>query len=698
MSDSKRKIRVAVLGGGCGAMAAAFELTATPELREKYELTVYQQGWRLGGKGASGRNAEYGQRIEEHGLHMWMGFYENAFSVIRRCYDEWDKAPNNPFKTWEQAFTPQNQISLQEKIEKDGAVEWVTWNIPTPTLPGEPGDGSRTSLLDLSKAMLKWLLSRHEEGDHTGHGTKGHGALHAIGKVLHALEEGLHSHEHLKPVRDAIQDGHSHALADAGQGESLGDDLRRLRLMIHLGWAVFKGFIEDILPHGFEGFQRINHLEFKDWLKSHGAKQDVVDSAPIRALYDLGFAYRDGDQDKPEAAAGVALYVLLNIMFRCKKAVLFKMNAGMGDTIFTPLYEVLLQRGVQFKFFHRVENLGLSPDKNLIEAIELTEQVEVANPGTNPLTNYDPLVPVPVNHGPEAIPCWPSEPKWKDIENGPAIKAALEKERLILENWWCQQKVGSKTLKLGADFDLVVMGISVAGLKSTCPELIDADSRFGEMVENLGTVQTQAAQLWLKPNLEGLGWDHGTTVMTTYADPLNTWGEMSHLLPFEDWPEEPGPGSVEYFCGPLADQETAPCLEDSSPPACATDQAKATAIAWMEQHIGHLWPEATDANGVGLNWEKLYDPRGANGIDRFDSQYWRANIDPSERYVLSLPDTIRYRLDSGDSGFENLYLAGDWVRTRMNSGCVEGAVGGGMRAARAISGFPKTIWGEDDIL
>jgi glycine/D-amino acid oxidase-like deaminating enzyme len=44
--------RVAILGGGAGGLAAAFELTATPALREQYEVTVYTQGWRLGGKGA----------------------------------------------------------------------------------------------------------------------------------------------------------------------------------------------------------------------------------------------------------------------------------------------------------------------------------------------------------------------------------------------------------------------------------------------------------------------------------------------------------------------------------------------------------------------------------------------------------------------------------------------------------------------
>ena len=50
-----RKERIAILGGGVGAMSAAFELTSTPGWQERYEITVYQMGWRLGGS-ASGRD------------------------------------------------------------------------------------------------------------------------------------------------------------------------------------------------------------------------------------------------------------------------------------------------------------------------------------------------------------------------------------------------------------------------------------------------------------------------------------------------------------------------------------------------------------------------------------------------------------------------------------------------------------------
>ena len=59
----------------------------------------------------------------------------------------------------------------------------------------------------------------------------------------------------------------------------------------------------------------------------------------------------------------------------------------------------------------------------------------------------------------------------------------------------------------------------------------------------------------------------------------------------------------------------------------------------------------------------LVDPEGqpGDGIKHLQSQYWRANIDPSERYVLSLAGSTKYRLKAGESGFDNLYLAGDWV-------------------------------------
>jgi uncharacterized protein with NAD-binding domain and iron-sulfur cluster len=42
----QKPIEVAVIGGGCASVAAAFELTR-PEHNGKYHITLYQVGWRL---------------------------------------------------------------------------------------------------------------------------------------------------------------------------------------------------------------------------------------------------------------------------------------------------------------------------------------------------------------------------------------------------------------------------------------------------------------------------------------------------------------------------------------------------------------------------------------------------------------------------------------------------------------------------
>ena len=65
---------------------------------------------------------------------------------------------------------------------------------------------------------------------------------------------------------------------------------------------------------------------------------------------------------------------------------MYKMQAGMGDAVFTPVYEVLRARGVRFKFFH-VTALRLGRDDSgrpvkRVDEIELIEQAKLA-PGVD---------------------------------------------------------------------------------------------------------------------------------------------------------------------------------------------------------------------------------------------------------------------------------------------------------------------------
>ena len=44
--------KVAIIGAGPAGLSAAFGLTG-PEVRHRFEVHVYQMGWRAGGKGLS---------------------------------------------------------------------------------------------------------------------------------------------------------------------------------------------------------------------------------------------------------------------------------------------------------------------------------------------------------------------------------------------------------------------------------------------------------------------------------------------------------------------------------------------------------------------------------------------------------------------------------------------------------------------
>src|SRR5262245_37744036 len=110
------KEKIVVLGGGCAAMAAVFAITDQKGWQDKYSITVYQPGWRLGGKGASGRNHEACSRIEEHGLHVWSGFYENAFWMMRKCYARLNRPSAHPLGSAFAAFQPRHYASLGRRI------------------------------------------------------------------------------------------------------------------------------------------------------------------------------------------------------------------------------------------------------------------------------------------------------------------------------------------------------------------------------------------------------------------------------------------------------------------------------------------------------------------------------------------------------------------------------------------------------
>jgi uncharacterized protein with NAD-binding domain and iron-sulfur cluster len=719
MVDVPGRKKIAILGGGAGAMATAFALTDQPGWQDRYEITVYQLGWRLGGKGASGRNMKAGARIEEHGLHIWLGFYENAFAVMRRCYEEMGRPAEAPLATWQEAFRPQSEVGFQDQV----GGQWRTVTVNFPTNSGTPGDGTPLrSVRDHIRTILEWMkevyvrsplslapvgqpetvlgvalptwfssiaTAIHEDARAAG--------LSIAGVLLEQvvrLAQAAHAGALERPADERFEEVHAGivGLLDgfarelwASVAADIDSDLatRMAWIRLDLAGAVVRGLLRDGVAEN--GFDALDDEELSDWLRRNGASDITLQSSWLRSAYDLVFGFHGGDPASRSLAAGAGLRGTMRMLLEYKGAVMWRMQGGMGDVVFAPFYEVLKRRGVRFKFFHRVAGLHLSPDGRSIERISVGRQVTLKN---GPDAEYQPLVDV------KGLPCWPSEPLYDQIEEG----GQLEEQGINLESYWSPwQDVESLTLNRGEDFDDVVLGISLGALPYICPELIEAKESWREMVQRVRTVRTQALQLWLRPTLADLGWHTLEPVIGAFVEPIDTWADMSHLIAREDWPAEHLPGNVAYFCGPMAGPAEPPYFRDPTFPAQILAMVRETTLQFLKQDIQYLWPKACGPDGGTIDWELLIDPANGTGEARFASQYVRGNVDPSERYVLSVPGSTAFRLPSDGSGFENLYLAGDWTRNGVNAGCVEAAVISGLQVSRALTGHPSAIVGEADV-
>lgn len=659
------KQRIAILGGGIAALTAAFEITDDPNWQDDYEVTLYQLGWRLGGKCASGRNAEHFDRIEEHGLHIYLGFYDNAFRVIKKCYAEMGRPPGAPLATWDEAFKPHSYIVLTEQLRSG---KYVPWALDFPTTSQEPGTGgllpSPWAAIEMLLGWLRQLLSaspRHSN---------------------RAGEWQLEAAHHASQARDDLElmrlllEGHR-MLDGIDQAElELDLDLRRIFVSVDLAMAGIKGMLENHLILPPYDFFKLDGIDFRDWLSKYGARSISVSSAYINGIYDLGFSL------KGEVGAGTAINGVLRMVFTYKGAVMWKMQAGMGDTIIAPFYEVLKKRGVSFEFFQRVDSLELSPDKSRIARVVIGQQATLKDPSAG----YDPLVVV------KDLPCWPSEPHYDQLVQGEALRASGQN----LEDWWTSwvDPVPPRVLEDGVHFDRVILGASVGVFPYIAKELIAASPPFGAMVEALGTRATQAVQLWMSSDLQGLGWTLPSPVLDGYVEPLDTWADMTHLLPRESWPPGNEPKNLAYLVGSLEDVEPLPPRSDHGYAARQDARVRADAEKWLDAAAGGLWPDAV-APDRGFQWPLLVAPGSTiRGPTRLDTQYWISVLNPSDRYVLSLPNTVGKRLRTDGAGFTNLLLAGDWLLTGISAGSVEAATMAGMHASRAICGRPKEITGD----
>lgn len=649
--------KVVIVGGGCAGVAAAWELSRPGS---NCEVTLYQEGWRLGGKGASGRGVH--GRIEEHGLHLWLGYYENAFRLAREAYAYLaERGVSIP--AFGEVFEPLERVGVFGGRE-GGRPEWIA---TFPAESGEPGDGTplvplnRTDWMGprIARLLLHLVASLGPEGADIGDGR--------LGEVLGLLGDAVQSpgsqapgdtqilgrcvavRELLRPLLPLLAGG--------------GGQLRRLAEVVDVVLASTIGLFQARLEGDW--YATLNLMDFREWLSNQGLILRSSTSCPLlTALYNLAFAYEDGDPGRPRIAAGVGLECAIRTFLTYKRAPFWRMNTGMGDALFAPAYLALTDRGVDVKFFHRLRNVAfaelparddagkvLTPGR--VESLVFDQQAATA--GGRP---YAPLAAV------NGRPCWPAAPLLDQLEG------VSPGQMPNYEDPDSHTSVATVTLSAGEHFDRVILAVGAASLPEVAGDLVRRDPKWARMAAAGRTVATHSLQLWLKTPVEALGWERGATAITGLAPGFETWADMSHLADAEAWPIKP-PGIV-YLCGTVRE----------TPGGDLRQQARDDLATLFSSELRRVIPGAFDAEGFRMG---LLAEGELPGVSQAGS-YRVLNARGSARYSQSPPGSIQARISPFDRSVANLALAGDYTDCGLNVGCVEAAVSSGIMAAAAVSG------------
>ena len=601
--------------------------------------------------------------------------------------------PTRPFPTMESAFTPQNMTPYFERVDD----AWTVWPLWFPPIRRDPAPAAPMPSIwdDLVMAMEAIVHGAEAILHLTGPARRRPAVEPPHPGIVHWLTSHVphpsstrrrcprrHPHPAHTMPRDparpqpgpacvpplAARTSEGLAADPSQQSGRRGRPVPPRGIELDLGLTLVIGCLRDGVPTA--GYEAIDGEDARAWFARHGAAPTSVDSTPIRALYDLYLAYEGGDQARPAIAAGVAIHAVLRLALGYKGDVVNEMRAGMGEVVIAPVYETLAARGVKFAFFHRVERLELSADRSKVERIHIARQVELKDETT---TGYRPLQPV------DGLPCWPSSPLIDQIKNGEAIGDVDLESRW---NGW--HDVDHPVLEAGHDFDVAVLGSRSARSTSCVPT-------FGRMTAGATCSTTSArpraappssgwtprsrnsAGRWVRPGrrraraARRLGGSHRAPATRALAGTAPALAPV----PVRRHPRRGVP--------PPADRHR--CPGRGARPG--DDDHLGLAV---ERRYRDLAGRALGGRRVRL--EPAPRPSRRHRAARLTAQYLRANIDPSERYVLSLPGTVQYRMAADGSGYDNLILAGDWTKTDWNVGCIEAAVTSGINAAAAVEGEP----------
>jgi uncharacterized protein with NAD-binding domain and iron-sulfur cluster len=717
----RRKRKVVVLGGGPSACAAAYYLARQ---NDRFDVELYTQGWRLGGKCGAGRNAERAYRIEEHGLHAFVGFYENAFRAVRDVYETAGLPLDGDAGPLTAAFIGVSHVGLMDRF----AGQWAYF--PTPQadkggIPGEVPGAGKDEPPHLGQAVSD-AMDRIARETATLLGRDGQAEAEIEGRVQERkadsgwddLVDGVKDFfdATTTPLRVAMArlSAYFEELAAEQIVQEIEEGSRLFRGVAWLlevvrstlrrvfaekiqrdrdTWFIWSGLdtvltiVIGLVESRTVDFHDLDDYDFREWLLLHGLDPRNAGIATITEVYETLFAHFE-DQPLPgKLAAGVGLrwYVLVGFLHRGYPA--YDFRSACPETIMAPYLLALRRLGAKVHFFHRVARLRVegSDDERTLSAIDLDVQATVKAGSAA----YDPFLP--------ELPgelAWPLHPRWEELVEG----ETLRERGIELENPWSPwTPVARKQLRQGVDFDDCVLALPLPALPAVAGDLVDPASAaraepWVRMLEGIAVTRAHSAQLWIKRSADEL-FSHPVGLLTGFAAPEPSLGDFTHLLARERWAAGPdAPKFVGYHTGSDVALSLAEATRPQPPeyPAAANAQWRERFADWLRAHYRDLYDRAP-ATFEGF-LDDLVAPPDAKGLDRLWAQYFHMAVVPSDLYILSQPGTTRLRLGASESWVKHLVLCGDWTRTDMNCGCVEAATQSGMLASRVLSNEPTYVW------
>jgi uncharacterized protein with NAD-binding domain and iron-sulfur cluster len=692
------------VGAGPSGLSAAFHLTdpaTNPDWSDRYDVTVYQMGWRVGGKGATGRNPDACDRIQEHGIHVFGGMYFNSFRMLKACYDEvtWDT--HDKYRTVDEALKPSTVSYHMDYL--NGA--WFGTMGHFPVASGNPWTGAPhpdvgdivQSVLSLAGSHLADIDAGRKNNPLSGWaGVRDRIRRAVFDDVCHLSKRvGLHYLDEEKHSRAPGHERHKMALKVLDKVVKLlerrylaaPDRPRRRSRFVAIDLAVtsLRGLIaDDVLTKGIDTIDDIN---YREWLAKHGASEVTLCSSSPQAIPNTALSYENGDTTRVPTMSAAAFVTFAVREMMGKGAGAYFFAEGTGETVMKPLYRTLVQRGLKFEFFHKLTDVIPDASQPIVDKLVFDVQA------TTKSGSYEPL-----RRLADGELVWPDRPNYDQLEQGDMLRIG----GIDLESWWARWDPPRRLeLERGRDFDFVVLATPIGTLEHTCPALIGhaaAGDAWRRMVESVKTAPTQQVQIWLNEPTRDLGWDlcpgpDDRYVGATYGQDLTSFCDFSDLIAEERWPDDNKPKGLIYFIGALPDPDDIPSFNQYDYPDRKLDQVKWTTVQYLRT-IGPLLPasarSAIDSRSLDFDMLAQHDPAlKSTGVNRIRQQYFKANIDPNERYTLSVAGTVRARLEAWDSKFDNLVLAGDWIYTGFNVGSFEGAVMGGKLASLALTGAPR---------